>query len=125
MKKTTKKVSAKNPGDMFNKFQFKKKNWIAGAIKKPGALHKELRVPAGKKIPAKKLAKATKAGGIEAKRANLAKTLKSFSKKKMTQKQDDAYDKKNNQKEGSKKDIAQDKKYGIKDKKSCRAKKSK
>ena len=30
--------------------------WIQKAIKKPGALHKELGVPAGKKIPAKKLA---------------------------------------------------------------------
>jgi hypothetical protein len=33
-----------------------KKNWIAGAIKHPGALHKETGVPQGKKIPAKKLA---------------------------------------------------------------------
>ena len=32
------------------------KNWIAGAIKKPGALHKDLGVPAGKKIPSAKLA---------------------------------------------------------------------
>ena len=32
--------------------------WIAGAIKKPGALHRELGVPQGQKIPAKKLAKA-------------------------------------------------------------------
>ena len=31
------------------------KNWIAGAIKKPGALRKELGVKAGEKIPAKKL----------------------------------------------------------------------
>ena len=38
-------------------------NWIKGAIKHPGALHKELGVPEGKKIPAKKLAKAAKAGG--------------------------------------------------------------
>jgi hypothetical protein len=45
------------------------KNWIAGAIKHPGALHKELHVPAGEKIPAKKL------GGVEGRRANLAKTL--------------------------------------------------
>ena len=32
-----------------------KEKWIQGAIKKPGALHKELGVPEGKKIPAKKL----------------------------------------------------------------------
>lgn len=56
------------------------KNWIAGAIKKPGALHKELGIPAGKKIPAKKLDAAAKKGGIEGKRANLAKTLKGFKK---------------------------------------------
>ena len=30
--------------------------WIAGAIKHPGALHRALKVPMGKKIPAKKLA---------------------------------------------------------------------
>lgn len=52
------------------------KNWIAGAIKKPGALHKELGVPMGKKIPAKKLAAAAKKGGKEGKRARLAETLK-------------------------------------------------
>ena len=53
-------------------------NWIAGAIKKPGALRKTLKVKAGKTIPAAKLAKAAKGKGIVAKRANLAKTLKSF-----------------------------------------------
>lgn len=69
------------PGEMFNKFKSKKKNWIAGAIKKPGALHKEMGVPMGKKIPAKALAKASKKGGKEGKRARLAQTLKSFHKK--------------------------------------------
>lgn len=59
----------------------KKGNWIAGAIKHPGALHEELHVPKGKKIPAKKLNKAAKSGGIEGARARLAKTLKSFHKK--------------------------------------------
>jgi len=49
--------------------------WIQGAIKHKGALHKELHVPEGKKIPAKKLAKAAKAGGKEGKRARLAQTL--------------------------------------------------
>ena len=56
------------------------KNWIAGAIKKPGALHKELGVPQGKKIPAKKLAAAAKKTGVEGKRARLAETLKGFKK---------------------------------------------
>ncbi len=54
--------------------------WIAGAIKHKGALHKELGVPAGKKIPEKKLEKAAHAGGKEGKRARLAETLKGFHK---------------------------------------------
>ena len=52
--------------------------WIQGAIEHPGALHKELGVPAGEKIPAKKLAKAAKAGGKLGQRARLAETLKGF-----------------------------------------------
>lgn len=54
--------------------------WIQKAIKKPGALHKEMGVPEGKKIPAKKLAAAAKKPGVEGKRARLAETLKSFKK---------------------------------------------
>ena len=50
--------------------------WIQKAIKKPGALHKELGVPAGKKIPAKKLAAAAKKPGKLGQRARLAETLK-------------------------------------------------
>ena len=57
------------------------KNWIAGAIKKPGALHKEMGVPEGKKIPAKKLAAAAKKGGKLGQRARLAETLKGLRKK--------------------------------------------
>ena len=53
-------------------------NWIAGAIKHPGALHRELGVPQGQKIPAKKLARAAKAGGKLGQRARLAETLKGF-----------------------------------------------
>ncbi len=60
----------------------KPKNWIQGAIKKPGALHEELGVPQGQKIPADKLAKATKAGGKLGQRARFAETLKGMSKKK-------------------------------------------
>jgi hypothetical protein len=55
-----------------------KKKWIQSAIRKPGALHKQLGVPQGKKIPAGKLAKAAKAGGKLGKRARLAQTLKKF-----------------------------------------------
>lgn len=51
--------------------------WIQGAIKHPGKLHRELGVPEGKKIPAKKLAKATHSKNPTIRReANLAKTLK-------------------------------------------------
>lgn len=52
--------------------------WIQDAIKKPGALKKALGVPADKKIPAKKLEKATHAKGKLGQRARLAKTLKNF-----------------------------------------------
>jgi hypothetical protein len=57
------------------------KNWIANAIKKPGALRKELGVKSGKKIPAKKLAAAAKKPGKMGQRARLAETLKGFKKK--------------------------------------------
>jgi len=52
-----------------------KAKWIQSAIKKPGALHKELGVPAGEKIPAKKLHAAAEKGGKLGKRARLAETL--------------------------------------------------
>jgi hypothetical protein len=59
----------------------KGKNWIAGATRNKGALHRELGVPQGKKIPAKKLAAAARSKNpVERKRANLAKTLKGFKK---------------------------------------------
>lgn len=50
--------------------------WIQKAIKKPGALKKELGVPAGKAIPAKQLAAAAKKPGKMGQRARLAETLK-------------------------------------------------
>lgn len=53
-------------------------NWIAGAIKHPGALHKQLGVAQGKKIPAGKLAAAASKGGKLGERARLAETLKGF-----------------------------------------------
>jgi len=56
------------------------KNWIAGAIKKPGALRKELGVKEGKTIPAKKLASAAKKPGKMGQRARLAQTLKGMKK---------------------------------------------
>jgi hypothetical protein len=54
-----------------------KKKWIQGAIKHPGALHKSLGVPEGKKIPTAKLKKAEHSKNpTTAKRAHLAETLK-------------------------------------------------
>jgi hypothetical protein len=55
--------------------------WIQKAIKKPGALRKELGVKEGKTIPAKKLAAAAKKSGTLGKRARLAETLKGLKKK--------------------------------------------
>ena len=58
------------------------KKWIKGAIKHPGKLHRDLGVPMGKVIPAKKLAKAEHSKSPSIRReANLAKTLKGFKKK--------------------------------------------
>lgn len=54
------------------------KNWIQKAIKHKGALHEELHVPMGKKIPMKKLNKAEHEEGKLGKRARLAKTLRGF-----------------------------------------------
>lgn len=55
-------------------------NWIQGAIKKPGALHKELGITEGKNIPAKTLSAAAEKGGKLGKRARLAITLKGLRK---------------------------------------------
>jgi hypothetical protein len=56
------------------------KKWIQKAIKKPGALHKQLGVPAGKPIPAGKLKAAAKKSGKLGQRARLAQTLKKLRK---------------------------------------------
>jgi hypothetical protein len=54
-----------------------KERWIGKAIRHPGALHKELHVPEGKKIPASKLKKAEHSKDSKTrKRAHLAETLK-------------------------------------------------
>ena len=56
-------------------------NFIQKAIKKPGALHEQMGIPKGKKIPAKALAKAAKAPGKLGQRARFAQVLKGFKKK--------------------------------------------
>lgn len=56
--------------------------WIQKAHIKKGALHKELKVPEGEKIPEKKLEKAEKSTNPTLrKRAVLAETLKNMRKK--------------------------------------------
>jgi len=74
--------------------QLQEKNWIKGAIKKPGALRKSMGVKKGEKIPAaainKKIAtlhkkgegdkKLTKPERTELARLNLAKTLRKMKK---------------------------------------------
>lgn len=57
------------------------KNWIAGATKNKGALHRNLGVPEGKKIPPAKIAAAAKGSGKIAKEAKLAETLGKLRKK--------------------------------------------
>jgi len=58
----------------------KKGGWIKEAIKKPGALRKQLGAKPGKPIPAKKLAAAAKKPGKMGQRARLAQTLKKLGK---------------------------------------------
>jgi hypothetical protein len=63
----------------------KDKKWIQKAIKKPGALHKALKVKKGEKIPEGKLDKAAHKGGKLGRRARLAKTLRNLSKDKVNE----------------------------------------
>jgi hypothetical protein len=58
-----------------------KKKWIQDAIKKPGALRKQLGAKAGKPISAGKLAAAAKKPGKLGQRARLAQTLRKLNKK--------------------------------------------
>ncbi len=53
-------------------------HWIAGAIKHPGALHRQLGVPQGQKIPQAKLSAAASKGGTLGRRARFAEELKGF-----------------------------------------------
>ena len=57
------------------------KNWIAGAIKKPGVLRAALGAKEGKNIPEKKLAAAAKKGGKLGQRARFAETLRKINKR--------------------------------------------
>ena len=68
----------KAKGGKYNVKPVGKKNWIAGAIKHPGGLHKSLGIPLDQKIPKGKIAAAAKQGGIVGKQARLAQTLSGF-----------------------------------------------
>jgi hypothetical protein len=57
------------------------KYWIQKAIKKPGALHKQLGIPKDKKIPLEKLKELAKQAGKTGKRARLALILRKLNKK--------------------------------------------
>lgn len=56
----------------------KPKKWIQGMHLKKGALHRQLGIAEGKKIPAKTLARAASKGGTLGRRARVAETLKGF-----------------------------------------------
>lgn len=57
-------------------------NWIKGAIKHPGSLHRALHVPQDKIIPQAKIMKATHADNPSlAKKARLAETLEHLNKR--------------------------------------------
>lgn len=72
-------IGAKKEKERLEKIKNKKDGgWIQKAIKKPGALKKQLGVPKDEKIPAKKLNAAAKKGGKLGQRARLAKTLRGF-----------------------------------------------
>lgn len=53
-------------------------DWMQGAVKHPGGLHKALHVPMGKKIPLNKIDHAAKEGGKLGRMANLAKTFEKY-----------------------------------------------
>jgi len=58
------------------------KNWIAGAIKHKGSLHRSLDVPQNEKIPVSKIKKAEHSKNPKlAKKARLAETLSKLRKK--------------------------------------------
>ena len=55
-------------------------NWIAGAVKNKGGLHRSLGVPAGRKIPLAKIAEASGKSGKVGRQARLAQTLSGLQK---------------------------------------------
>jgi hypothetical protein len=69
-------------GDSKVPSKFSGDHWIAGATKHKGALHRNLGVPEGQKIPDAKIKSAEHSGSPKIrKEANLAETLKHMHKK--------------------------------------------
>lgn len=64
----------------------KKKKWIQKAIKKPGALRKQLGAKEGEPIPASRLSAASRKEGALGRRARLAQTLKKLAARKKRKK---------------------------------------
>ena len=106
-----------------------KKKWNPGGQK--GKLHRELGIPVGQKIPAARLAAATRSKNSTVRRdAIRARTMSKWGKEMMKGKpmakgyestaKDKAMDKKRGIKEGSRKDIAMDKKLDKPGKKKVR-----
>ena len=56
-------------------------DWIQGAIRRPGALHRALGVPEGQKIPVARIEKAAEGSGVNSRRASLALTLRRINSK--------------------------------------------
>ena len=80
--KTGQKVEYKKGGSTSKKKKSSNKNWIQGAVKRPGALRKKLGVKKGKTISAAQLNKAAKSSNPTTRRqANLAKTFRKMRKK--------------------------------------------
>ena len=61
---------------------YAKGGWIKGAVKEKGALHRDLGVPQGKKIPTAKISAAAKAPGKLGQRARFAQTMAGIGHKK-------------------------------------------
>jgi hypothetical protein len=59
-----------------------KPNWIKGAVKRPGQLHRDLGVPQGQKIGAEKIEEAAEQGGKTGQRARFALVLRGLRGKK-------------------------------------------
>lgn len=59
----------------------RRRRWIAGAIRHPGALHRALRVPPGERIPRARLERAAAGayGATNGRRARLALRLRKMS----------------------------------------------